>query len=182
MLKNERIMLVEPTIDLADTMYSAIKENREHLSRYMSWVKAITDEESFIENMKEAVENFNKCESELRFSIIRLADNRFLGALGLIVRDKSIPFFEMGYWLCRDAVGLGYVSDGVKLLERYAFENLKAKRIEIRMAACNMESRKVAERNNYQLEGILKCERRLPSGEIDDTAIYSKCMYQSALT
>ena len=49
-----------------------------------------------------------------------------------------------------------------------------ANRIEITAASTNQNSRSVAERCVYQLDGTLANARRLPSGELSDTVIYSK--------
>ncbi|HFQ5314266.1 TPA: GNAT family N-acetyltransferase, partial [Vibrio vulnificus] len=38
----------------------------------------------------------------------------------------------------------------------------------------NLKSRAVAERCGYVFEGILRNNRRLPSGDLSSTAVYSK--------
>ncbi|WP_263081587.1 GNAT family N-acetyltransferase [Endozoicomonas sp. Mp262] len=117
---------------------------------------------------------FGNSKVELRFFIIEKSSNDLLGAIGLIIRDKSVPFFEIGYWLKNSKSGKGFITEALKLLETYSFQELGAKRIEIRTAECNEKSRTVAERNGYQLEATFINERRLPSGELSNTVVYGK--------
>lgn len=127
-----------------------------------------------IENTKQAISNFENFEGELRYSIVEKNSGRFLGAIGLIIRDKTVPYFEIGYWLRSSSVGYGFISEAIKAVETYAFNELKANRLEIKAAVDNLKSRTVAERGGYILEGIRCNDRRLPSGELSSTAMYEK--------
>ncbi|MFT5674315.1 MAG: RimJ/RimL family protein N-acetyltransferase [Paraglaciecola sp.] len=150
-------------MDRAHSMLEAIIESEQELRQFLPWVDhALTESES-ISNTQEAINNFENFTCELRYSIIRKADDHLLGAVGLIIRDKSVPFFEIGYWLRTSETGKGYMSEAVALLERYAFNKCSANRIEITAAATNQNSRSVAERCGYQLEG-----------KRDDTMVYAK--------
>ena len=155
-------------------MLEAIRESQDELGVYLPWVSyALTEAES-IENTHQAINNFENFEGELRYSIIEKSTGRFLGAIRLIIRDKSIPFFEIGDWMRSSSVGNGFISEAVKAIEAYAFNELNANRVEIKAAEQNLKSRMVAERGGYAFEGILRNDRRLPSGELSGTAVYSK--------
>ncbi|WP_076415358.1 GNAT family N-acetyltransferase [Shewanella sp. UCD-KL12] len=173
-MQTERLKLMPPSMDLQPLMLEAIRESKSELSVYLPWVPyALTEAES-IENTKQAMSNFKNFEGELRYSIVEKHSDRLIGAIGLIIRDKSIPFFEIGYWLRSSFVGSGFIVEAVKALENYAFLKLKANRLEIKAAEENLKSRAVAERCGYQFEGMLRNDRRLPSGELSNTAIYAK--------
>jgi RimJ/RimL family protein N-acetyltransferase len=49
-----------------------------------------------------------------------------------------------------------YITETVQGLTVFAFEHLQANRIEIRCEERNIRSRKIPERLDFQLEGILK--------------------------
>lgn len=173
-MQSERIKLVPPSMELAQPMLEAIRASQHELSEYLPWVPhALTESES-IKNMQEAIDKYERFDGELRLSILRNSDSKFLGAIGLIIRDKSVPFFEIGYWLNTKETGKGYITEAVSLIEDYAFNELKALRLEIRAAETNRNSRAVAERCGYHLDAILVNDRRLPSGELSSTVIYSK--------
>lgn len=173
-MENSRIKLVPPSLERSQSMLEAIVESELELRQFLPWVDYALTESDSISNTKDAIDNFESFTGELRYSIIRKSDGYFLGAVGLIIRDKSVPFFEIGYWLRSSETGKGYITEAVALLESYAFNECAAKRIEITAASANKNSRAVAERCGYQLDGILSNARRLPSGELSDTVIYSK--------
>ncbi len=155
-------------------MLAAIIESQDELGKFLPWVAyALTEEES-IQNTQQAIVNFENFEGELRFSIIEKKSGRFVGAIGLIIRDKNIPFFEIGYWLSNAFVGNGYMTEAVTVLEQYAFDELKAKRVEIKAAEGNVKSRAVAERCGYLHEGTLINDRMLPNGAVSNTVVYAK--------
>lgn len=66
------------------------------------------------------------------------------------------------------------MSEAVSTVEAYAFNELNAKRVEIKMAENNRKSRAVAERCGYLYEGTYKNDRMLPNGEISNTVVYAK--------
>ncbi|MGX9522262.1 GNAT family N-acetyltransferase [Vibrio mediterranei] len=173
-MESDRIKLVPPSLEYQPQMLAAIQASKAELGEYLPWVPfALTQEES-VETTKQAMADFENFENELRFSIIDKETDTLVGAVGLIIRDKAVPFFEIGYWLNTSSVGCGYVTEAVKLVEQYAFESLEANRVIISAAETNAKSRSVAERCGYHLEGIALNERRLPNGELCNTVIYSK--------
>ncbi|NVD08248.1 GNAT family N-acetyltransferase [Vibrio sp. JPW-9-11-11] len=173
-METDRLKLLPPSMEYQPLMLEAILESQDELGAYLPWVPyALTEAES-IENTQQAINNFENFEGELRYSIIEKSTGRFLGAIGLIIRDKSVPFFEIGYWMRSSSVGNGFISEAVKAIESYAFNELNANRVEIKAAEQNLKSRMVAERGGYTFEGILRNDRRLPSGELSGTAVYSK--------
>ncbi|WP_445398457.1 GNAT family N-acetyltransferase [Zobellella sp. An-6] len=173
-MENNHIKLLPPSLELVPQVFEAVKESEQALAEFLPWVKYALTEEDCRESMRKAIANFEGFKSELRFFIVDRRDERLLGAIGLIIRDKSVPFFELGYWLRDSAQGRGHMSEAVALLEQYAFGELGANRLEIRCAECNRRSRAVAERAGYVLEATLRHERRLPSGRLDHTVIYGR--------
>ena len=120
-MENSRIKLVPPSMEHAHLMLEAIVESEQELRQYLPWVDHTLTESDSISNTQEAIENFENFTGELRYSIIRKSDSHFLGAVGLLIRDKSVPFFEIGYWLRTSETGKGYMSEAVALLDSYAF-------------------------------------------------------------
>ncbi len=67
------------------------------------------------------------------------------------------------------------MTEAVKRIEKFAFEKLGARRVEIRCDEENMKSRSVAERAGFTLEGILKQDSLSPDGNVlRNTCIYAK--------
>lgn len=175
-LCNDRINLVPPCLELQPQMLEAIIESKAELEVFLPWVPyALTESES-IENTKQAMANFANFDNELRYSIIDKTSQELVGAIGLLIKDKSVPYFEIGYWLRSSCVGKGYITDAIAVLEQYAFTELEARRIEIRCDKSNVKSKAVALRCGYEFEGELKQTNRLPSGALSNTLIFAKAV------
>jgi RimJ/RimL family protein N-acetyltransferase len=173
-MESSRLKLHPPSMKHQPLMLAAIQESQAELGEFLPWVRFSLTEEESINNAEKAISNFKKFEGELRYSILDKTSGNFIGAIGLIIRDKEIPTFEIGYWLRSSYVGQGYITEAVKLVEEYAFNELKAKRVEIRASDRNVKSYSVAERCGYQYEGKLHNHRMLPNGEIGHTVVYAK--------
>lgn len=173
-METERLYLSPPCLKDQPSMLEAILESQAELSQFLDWVPFALTEQQSIESTKQAMADFDNFENELRYSLLDKNSGKFVGMIGLLIRDKNVPYFEIGYWLRSSCAGVGYITEAVRALESHAFNHLKAQRVEIRAAASNNKSRAVAERVGYQLEGTLHNERRLPSGELDNTVIYAK--------
>ena len=78
----------------------------------------------------------------------------------------------IGYWVRRQFEGQGLVTEAVGAITRFAFETLRAQRVEIRTDDRNDRSWRVAERLGYRLEGVLRNESRDAYG-LRDTRIYA---------
>jgi ribosomal-protein-serine acetyltransferase len=71
--------------------------------------------------------------------------------------------------------GNGYMTEAVQGISDYAFNELKARRIEIRCDTLNLKSRAIPERLCYTLEGTLRNEDISADGtRLKDTFIYAK--------
>lgn len=171
-METERIGLVPPSMDLVADTRCAIKESESELSEYLTWVQGSLQEPE--KNMLTAIENHKAYCNEARFYILHADNSGLIGAIGLLIRDRNVPFFELGYWIRKTETGKGFAIEAVAVLEEYAFRELRAKRLEIRTAKGNVKSRSVAERSGYHYEAELVNERRLPSGKLTNTIVYAK--------
>ncbi|MCL9781588.1 GNAT family N-acetyltransferase [Vibrio sp. S4M6] len=174
----ERISLYKPSMRLCQNVHQAILESQNEMSKYLPWVQHTLTLERVNDTMLEAIDNFDNMTHELRMPIIDNHTGRFLGMTGLIIRDKSVPCYEIGYWLRTAEVGKGYISEAVKLVESYAFNQLNALRIAITAASTNQKSIAVAKRNGYRHEATLEQNRRMADGQLVDTVVYRKLAHE----
>ena len=152
----------------------AIVESKDELAEFLVWVPYALTEADSVTNMEQAITNFENFEQELRFSIVNKLTQQLIGMIGIIIKDKDIPYFELGYWVRSSCAGEGYITEAVNLIENYCFTELKAKRVEIQLAEPNNKSKAVAERCGYQFEGQLRNAMLLPSGQVCDRLVYAK--------
>ena len=103
----------------------------------------------------------------------RKADSQFLGAVGLHRIDWLIPAMEIGYWICPDKAGNGYVTEAVKLVTNFAFRQMRAERVTIRCNSKNLSSAAVPRRSGFVHEATLRQERREADGNLGDTELFA---------
>ncbi|GEA60965.1 hypothetical protein VCO01S_21580 [Vibrio comitans NBRC 102076] len=103
-METNRLRFARPSLKDQPAMLVAIKESEQALKEFLPWVPFALSQQASIEHTQQAIDNFANFKEELRFSLIEKASGRLIGAIGLIIRDKDVPFFEIGYWL----LAIGY--------------------------------------------------------------------------
>jgi RimJ/RimL family protein N-acetyltransferase len=96
----------------------------------------------------------------------------FLGSIGVHDIDRAEGRCNIGYFLAPEARGRGVMTRAVRILSRWAFQNLPVERIEITIDPSNAASRAVAERAGYRFEGVLRSHTVI-KGRRRDMAMYS---------
>ncbi|MBC8057608.1 MAG: GNAT family N-acetyltransferase, partial [Rhizobiales bacterium] len=96
-----------------------------------------------------------------------------VGGTGLHRIDWKVRRFELGYWCRTRCRGKGYVTESSRALTRFAFDQLQARRVEVRMDDNNERSWRVAERAGFAFEGVLRSDSLNPRGEARDTRVYA---------
>lgn len=155
----------------------AINESLPELSLWMAWAQDIHSLEQDEEFVRRWAVKFQLRE-ELAFFIFEQASGDFVGSISLHHIDWEAGCFEVGYWLRTRYTGQGYISETLRGLCRFAFEQLNARRLEIRCDALNTRSAAVAERCGFQLEGRLRQNALNAEGTLRNTLIYGLLRYE----
>jgi RimJ/RimL family protein N-acetyltransferase len=93
----------------------------------------------------------------------------YVGESYLANPDWDVPRIEVGYFLVKEFKGKGYATESANAVIRYAFEQLKVLRIDLRCAADNMASIQVAKRCGFTQEGCFRQHHRKKDGALVDT-------------
>ena len=97
----------------------------------------------------------------------------FLG-LALVPRvDREGRTAELGYIVAPAARGRGVATEALRLLTKWALEELGMLRLELLIGVQNDASKRVAERSGYRREGLLRSVH-LKQGRREDTEIWSR--------
>lgn len=106
------------------------------------------------------------------FTIKLKSNTKLIGMIALrdIEREHSVA--ELSYWLAVSAWGKGYMSEAIKPVLRFGFENLSLNRIYACHMARNPASGKVLQKNGFQLEGLLR-QRVKKWGVFEDVKLVS---------
>ncbi|WP_163102970.1 GNAT family N-acetyltransferase [Peribacillus alkalitolerans] len=170
----ERLLIRMPKSGDGKVVYDAIVASLTELKPWMPFAHKDQSPEDVEANIREAHLNFLKRE-DLRLLVFLKETGEFIASSGLHRIDWSIPKFEIGYWIDSRYSGQGYMTEAVEGIMDFAFSELKARRIEIRMDTENHKSRAIPERLGFTLEGILRNNGvSVDSEKLTDTCIYAK--------
>lgn len=176
-LDGERTVLLAPRSGIGAELAVVIGQSLSHLRPWMPWAQEAPTAESSELVVRRMQADFI-ARRDLTYQLYaRRTDGspgRLLGGTGLHRMDWAVRRFEIGYWIRPEAVGQGHVTEAVKLLTNMAFDQLAARRVEIRCDPRNVKSRSVAERCGFELEGILRNEALGVDGHARDTCVYSR--------
>ena len=91
------------------------------------------------------------------FGVFLRDGERFAGEVSLgNVQRGPFQSAYVGYWIDEAAAGHGYIPEGVVLMLRYAFEELRLHRIEAAIVPRNAPSRRVANKLGLRDEGVAR--------------------------
>ena len=80
---------------------------------------------------------------------------------------------HIGYWVAAEARGQGVCTRALRLLARWALEELELQRLELITDPDNVASQRVAEKVGFRREGVLRAHLRHPDGRIRDSVVFS---------
>jgi RimJ/RimL family protein N-acetyltransferase len=170
-IETPRLVLRAPHPDYAEAINAAIADSFAELHEWMDWAAEMPSVKASRDQQERARRSF-LARDDLPVVIFR--GDRLVGGSGLHRIDWSVPRFEIGYWVRTPDARHGYVTETVQALQRLAFDDLGARRVEIRCDTRNARSRMIPERLGYDLEGILRNEALHTDGAPRDTVVYSK--------
>ena len=156
-----------PTFEVAEKLYSLVNKNRQFFRPWLGWVDFVKSPEDEWAVVQSLAQN-DACKYLIRSS----AD--IIGMVGVVRDDKINQTMEIGYWLDRDATGMGIMTRAVKQVQDLCFGLGKANRVEIRCAVGNMPSRAIPKRLDYEQEALLRQAEVLRPGVVHDILLYSK--------
>lgn len=170
-LETANLTLAATRAGMGAAIHAAVMESLPQLKPWMPWAR---DDQTAEQTEAYCREMHAKwiARDEMDFSFFAHEGGGFVGKGGLHTIDWTVPKFEIGYWIRSSCAGRGYASEAAGALVGLARDVLGARRLEICSDARNARSRRVAEKNGFALEGILRNARRDTAGELAD-----KCMY-----
>jgi RimJ/RimL family protein N-acetyltransferase len=95
-----------------------------------------------------------------------------VGSIGLSVNQTSRNG-HIGYWCAAAARGRGVTTRALRLLSRYALDELKLERLELITDPDNRASQRVAEKVGFRREGVLRSHLLHPDGRRRDSVMFS---------
>lgn len=170
----DRLRIRVPQKGDGDTVYASIQRSKEELKKWLPFAMKEQTATEVEQNLREAYAKF-LLRQDIRLLLFEKSSGEFVGSSGLHQLDWDVPKCEIGYWIDSHKSGYGFVTEAVEAITAYAFTHIQAKRVCIRCDSANQNSRAVAVRAGFQLEGILKNDEwSVDKTMLTDTAIYAK--------
>jgi ribosomal-protein-serine acetyltransferase len=150
---NEKLSLKIRGVEEAEAFFALSDKNREHLRPWLPWVDVTLssdDTKKYLEAMLKKFEEKTGADFGIWY------DGAWAGSMGFNKIDTVNEWAEIGYWLDKDHEGKGIMTESVKALIKYGFNDLNLHRIQIRCDARNVRSKRIPERLGFKLEGMLR--------------------------
>jgi RimJ/RimL family protein N-acetyltransferase len=110
---------------------------------------------------------------QVQFALVEPRDHDVVvGGTSLNSIDRQQGQAAVGYWLAPEARGRGVASHAVRLMARWAFEELEVARLELTCGPDNDRSQRLAERCGFTREGVLRSHMPFKGGR-RDTVLFS---------
>ncbi len=155
----------------AALLAASVTESLEHLLPWMLWAAAEPESlDKKVELLRRLRSNFD-IGHDFVYGIFNSQQNRLLGGSGLHSRIGS-GALEIGYWIHKDFINLGYATETSAALTRAAFEIHHVSRVEIHCSVENLRSATVPRKLGFTQEATLK-ERSFAYGHASDQMIWT---------
>jgi RimJ/RimL family protein N-acetyltransferase len=141
------------------------------LCKWLTWCRpnhSLADCAAFILKSQtdwETGEQFN-------FGIFNPENSTLLGSVALNHLNRTHNFANVGYWVRSSNIGRGIATASVRLIAKFAFQNLGLTRLEIVVPVGNTPSERTAIKAGTSIEGTLR-HRLMLSGKLHNATLYS---------
>jgi RimJ/RimL family protein N-acetyltransferase len=176
-IETERLVLRPPRRGDGALVNDAVRVSLLELAPWLPWAGTMPSVDESEIHCRRQQARFILREDFVLLIFLRRADGsegEFVGGTGLHRIDWSLRRFEIGYWRKTGCAGQGLLTEAVRAIARLAFDDLGARRVEIRMDDNNTASWRLAERAGFTLEAILRFDATTPQGEPRSTRVYSR--------
>ncbi len=106
------------------------------------------------------------------FVICGKSSQSIVGAIFLKNFDWNSRKCELSYFIDGEYEGQGIMTKAVTIVSRHCFVDLNLNKVFMRIADGNIASKRIAEKNGFELEGVLRKDYRTPDGDWVDLAYY----------
>ena len=148
-------------------MHELVVRNLVHLRRWEQWAQPEPTLPRTFEYTRRRLDEFTQ--GRALPCAIRV-DGELVGAVELAI-DPATSTGDLGVWVSEAAEGRGIARAACEAVLDHAFGSARLSRVEARIAAGNVRSRRLAEQLGFSLEGVLR-SAHLVGDERHDLAVH----------
>lgn len=150
----------------ASLLAESVTENLEHLRPWMPWVHNEPEPiEEKIQRLKLFRGSFDLGQN-FTYGIFNPEETKLIGGTGLHTRLGENEL-EIGYWIHKDYINQGLVTESTAALVKVAFETIQIHRLEIHCDPENFASAAIPRKLGFTHEGTLRAKTRFLDGWSD---------------
>jgi ribosomal-protein-serine acetyltransferase len=154
-LETSRMLLAPIDGPDGQELWEAVDSSRWHLERWLPWVPYNNNPEASLRYAEACAVDWDAGRA-MRFAIRDKSSRLLLGVVGLDACVHLHRSCELGYWLRRDAVGRGLMTEAALALVDFGFTRVGLHRIRCAAATDNVPSLRVIQRLGFHFEGIAR--------------------------
>jgi RimJ/RimL family protein N-acetyltransferase len=117
--------------------------------------------------LRERIDSFAS-QRAAAFAVISPTSSELYGSVSLLWIDWAASTAEAAYWLRSAARGNGVATRALRLLSRWALDDLKVQRIQLTADVRNLASHRVAERAGFERKAMRLAARTIHGKAIDE--------------
>lgn len=171
-IETQRLVIRCPEPGDAQRFIDAIVPNIEHLNPWLPWAgRDPLDLQSVIERLRRFRGHFDLGQDYI-YLIFSPDESRMVGGTGLHSRLGE-GALEIGYWIGKDFINQGLVTESSAALTRVAFEVNQVNRVEIHCAPDNVRSAKVPPKLGFTHEATLRQRSKQSDGSWRDSMVWT---------
>lgn len=158
-IETRRLLIRCYTPSDAPRLAESVTESLEHLRPWMPWAH---NEPEPLETKVQRLKMFRglfDLGQDFVYGIFDPQDTRLIGGTGLHTRLGASEL-EIGYWIHKDYLNQGLVSESTAALVKVAFELIQVHRVEIHCDPANVASAAVPRKLGFTHEGTLRAKTR----------------------
>ena len=168
-LETERLILRKFTENDAEAVFRNWASDSE-VTKYLTW-PTHTSVDNSLGFMKFCVDSYQSPDS-YQWGIVLKETGELFGNISVVKVIEDLEAVELGYVIGRKYWGKGYMTEAVKAVIAFLFNEVGANRISARHDTNNIASGKVMQKAGMKYEGTLRqCDRN--NQGIVDCAVYS---------
>lgn len=165
----ERVELHPVRGEHAAALFALVDQNRERLGEWLPWVDSTLDVTATAEFARQTRTAHR---AGTAFRCVVMLQSEVVGVVSLESINTFHGHGQVGYWLAAGAVGRGLMTEAVRAIVTYGFEERGLNLIEIRAGTGNRRSRAVPERLGFHFDGVLRQREKVGAAYLDH-AVYS---------
>ena len=172
-LEGERVYLRSPEYRDWEKWSDARRENMSHLKPWEpTWPHNDLERNSFLRRVKVYEKLINNDEA-YPFLIFDRKTNDLIGELNINnVQRGVLQSCSIGYWIAKNRIGLGFMSESITIIKNFIFNELGLHRIEAACLESNVSSLSVLKKNSFHIEGKARKYLKI-NGKWQDHLIFS---------